>query len=158
MPGRPWTKSQIEVLRHMHDEGKNAIEIGQALNRTPTAIRTLRGMLGLRFYVQIDPAEREQIYELHAAGVSDVEIAETTGRAVTTVRKMLGLQKAIKRKWSTAETRRLYALRRQGLTYPQIGELLNRTPHACVMRYVNWEEAKRKRAAKLRQQRRERSR
>lgn len=158
MPGRPWTKSQLDALRRMHNEGKTARQIGEVLNRTPEAIRSLRGTMGLRFFVKIDAEERAQIHELHAAGVRDVDIAGQLDRAVTTVRKVLGIHIAVKRPWSVAETKKLYKLRAEGMTYPQIGKLMGRTPHSCVMRYVNWEKAKLKRAEKAREKRREASR
>lgn len=158
MPGRPWTKSQLDALRRMHNEGKTARQIGEVLNRTPEAIRSLRGTMGLRFFVKIDAEERAQIHELHAAGVRDVDIAAQLDRAVTTVRKVLGIHIAVKRPWTVAETKKLYKLRAEGMTYPQIGKLLGRSPHSCVMRYVNWEKAKLKRAEKAREKRREASR
>ena len=158
MPGRPWTKSQLDALRRMHNEGKTARQIGEVLNRTPEAIRSLRGTMGLRFFVKIDAEERAQIHELHAAGVRDVDIASQLDRAVTTVRKVLGIHIAVKRPWSVAETRKLYKLRAEGMTYPQIGKLMGRSPHSCVMRYVNWEKAKLKRAEKAREKRRNASR
>jgi IS30 family transposase len=147
MPGRPWTRSQLLELRRLHDEGKTAPQIAAALNRTVCAIRTLRGTLGLRFFVKIDDIERAQIVELHAAGVRDIDIAGQLDRAVTTVRKVLGIHLAVKKPWTTAETRRLYKLRREGKTYPEIAKLMGRSPHACVMRYVNWEKVRKKREA-----------
>ena len=151
MPGRPWTKSQLDALRRLHNEGKTAPQIAAALGRTVCAIRTLRGTLGLRFFVKIDAEERAQIHELHAAGVRDVDIAGQLDRAVTTVRKVLGIHIAVKKPWSDAETRRLYKLRAEGLTYPQIGKLMGRSPHACVMRYVKWEKVLAKREAEKRE-------
>jgi IS30 family transposase len=103
--------------------------------------------LGLRFFVQIDAAERAQIEELHAAGVRDIDIASQLDRAVTTVRKILGIHLAVKKPWTGAETKKLYRLRREGKTYPEIGKLMGRSPHACVMRYVNWEKVRKKREA-----------
>jgi IS30 family transposase len=147
MPGRPWTRSQLLELRRLHDEGKTARQIAAALNRTVCAIRTLRGTLGLRFFVKVSPGERAQIEELHAAGVRDIDIAGQLDRAVTTVRKVLGIHLAVKKPWTDAETRRLYKLRREGKTYPEIGKLMNRSPHACVMRYVNFEKIRKKREA-----------
>jgi IS30 family transposase len=154
MPGRPWTRSQLLELRRLHNEGKTAPEIAAALNRTVCAIRTLRGTLGLRFFVQIDAEERAQIEELHAAGVRDIDIAGQLDRAVTTVRKVLGIHLAVKKPWTGAETKKLYRLRREGKTYPQIGKLMGRSPHACVMRYVNWEKVRKKREADRKRQRR----
>jgi len=147
MPGRPWTRSQLLELRRLHDEGQTARQIAVALDRSVCAIRTLRGTLGLRFYVKIDAAERAQIEQLHAAGVRDVDIAGQLDRAVTTVRKVLGIHLAVKKPWTDAETRRLYKLRREGKTYPEIGKLMGRSPHACVMRFVNWEKVRKKREA-----------
>jgi IS30 family transposase len=118
-----------------------------ALDRTPEAIRTLRGTLGLRFYVKVSPEERSQIEELHAAGVRDIDIASQLDRAVTTVRKILGIHLAVKKPWTGAETKKLYRLRREGKTYPEIGKLMGRSPHACVMRFVNWEKVRKKREA-----------
>jgi IS30 family transposase len=147
MPGRPWTRSQLLELRRLHDEGKTAPQIAVALNRTPEAIRTLRGTLGLRWFVKVSLEERAQIEALHAAGVRDVDIAGQLDRAVTTVRKVLGIHLAVKKPWTDAETRRLYKLRREGKTYPEIGKLMGRSPHACVMRFVNWEKVRKKREA-----------
>ena len=147
MPGRPWTRSQLLELRRLHDEGKTARQIAVALDRTPEAIRTLRGTLGLRFYVKVSPEERSQIEELHAAGVRDIDIASQLDRAVTTVRKILGIHLAVKKPWTGAETKKLYRLRREGKTYPEIGKLMGRSPHACVMRFVNWEKVRKKREA-----------
>lgn len=147
MPGRPWTRSQLLELRRLHNEGKTAPQIADALNRSVCAIRTLRGTLGLRFFVQIDAAERAQIEELHAAGVRDIDIAGQLDRAVTTVRKVLGIHLAVKKPWTGAETKKLYRLRREGKTYPEIGKLMGRSPHACVMRFVNWEKIRKKREA-----------
>jgi len=147
MPGRPWTRSQLLELRRLHDEGKTARQIAVALDRSVCAIRTLRGTLGLRFFVQIDAAERAQIEQLHAAGVRDVDIAGQLDRAVTTVRKVLGIHLAVKKPWTDAETRRLYRLRREGKTYPEIGKLMGRSPHACVMRFVNFKKIRKKREA-----------
>ena len=151
MPGRPWTRSQLLELRRLHNEGKTAPQIAAALNRTVCAIRTLRGELGLRFFVKIDAEERAQIVELHAAGVRDVDIAGQLDRAVTTVRKVLGIHLAVKKPWTGAETKKLYRLRREGKTYPQIAKLMGRSPHACVMRYVNWEKVLAKRKAQKRE-------
>lgn len=151
MPGRPWTRSQLLELRRLHDEGKTSRQIGEALHRTPEAIRCLRGTMGLRFYVKVDPEERAQIHELYAAGVRDIDIAAQLDRAVTTVRKVLGIHKAVKKKWTDQETRRLYKLRAQGLTYPQCAKKLGRTPHACVMRFVNYEKILAKRKAQKRE-------
>jgi DNA-binding CsgD family transcriptional regulator len=147
MPGRPWTRSQLLELRRLHNEGQTARQIAVALDRTPEAIRTLRGTLGLRFYVKVSPEERAQIEELHAAGVRDVDIAGQLDRAVTTVRKILGIHLAVKKPWTGAETKKLYRLRREGKTYPEIGKLMGRSPHACVMRFVNWEKVRKKREA-----------
>jgi len=147
MPGRPWTRSQLLELRRLHDEGKTAPQIAAALNRTVCAIRTLRGTLGLRFFVKVSPGERAQIEQLYAAGVRDIDIASQLDRAVTTVRKVLGIHLAVKKPWTDAETRRLYRLRREGKTYPEIAKLMGRSPHACVMRYVNWEKVRKKREA-----------
>jgi len=147
MPGRPWTGSQLLELRRLHDEGKTARQIAVALDRTPEAIRTLRYTLGLRFYVKIDAAERAQIEQLHAAGVRDVDIAGQLDRAVTTVRKVLGIHLAVKKPWTSAETKKLYRLRREGKTYAEIAKLMGRSPHACVMRYVKWEKLRKKREA-----------
>jgi hypothetical protein len=147
MPGRPWTRSQLLELRRLHDEGKTAPQIAVALNRTPEAIRTLRGTLGLRWFVKVSPEERAQIEELHAAGVRDIDIASQLDRAVTTVRKILGIHLAVKKPWTGAETKKLYRLRREGKTYPEIGKLMGRSPHACVMRFVNWEKVRKKREA-----------
>jgi IS30 family transposase len=154
MPGRPWTRSQLLELRRLHDEGKTARQIAVALDRTPEAIRTLRGTLGLRFYVKVSPEERAQIEELHAAGVRDINIASQLDRAVTTVRKILGIHLAVKKPWTGAETKKLYRLRREGKTYPEIAKLMGRSPHACVMRYVNWEKVRKKREADRKRQRR----
>ena len=154
MPGRPWTRSQLLELRRLHDEGKTARQIAVALDRTPEAIRTLRGTLGLRFYVKVSPEERAQIEELHAAGVRDIDIASQLDRAVTTVRKILGIHLAVKKPWTGAETNKLYRLRREGKTYPEIGKLMGRSPHACVMRFVNWEKVRKKREADRKRQRR----
>jgi IS30 family transposase len=154
MPGRPWTRSQLLELRRLHDEGKTARQIAVALDRTPEAIRTLRGTLGLRFYVKVSLEERAQIEELHAAGVRDIDIASQLDRAVTTVRKILGIHLAVKKPWTDAETRRLYKLRREGKKYAEIGKLMGRSPHACVMRYVNWEKVRKKREAERKRQRR----
>ena len=154
MPGRPWTRSQLLELRRLHNEGQTARQIAVALDRTPEAIRTLRGTLGLRFYVKVSPEEREQIEELHAAGVRDIDIASQLDRAVTTVRKILGINLAVKKPWTGAETKKLYRLRREGKTYPEIGKLMGRSPHACVMRYVNWEKVRKKREAERKRQRR----
>jgi IS30 family transposase len=134
-------------LRRLHNEGKTARQIAVALDRTPEAIRTLRGTLGLRFYVQVSPEERAQIEELHAAGVRDIDIAGQLDRAVTTVRKILGIHLAVKKPWTGAETKKLYRLRREGKTYPEIAKVMGRSPHACVMRFVNWEKVRKKREA-----------
>lgn len=147
MPGRPWTRSQLLELRRLHDEGKTAPEIAVALNRSTQAIRTLRGTLGLRFFVQVTPEERAQIEQLHASGVRDVDIAGQLDGAVTTVRKVLGIHLAVKKPWTGAETKKLYRLRREGKTYPEIGKLMGRSPHACVMRFVNFEKIRKKREA-----------
>jgi len=147
MPGRPWTRSQLLELRRLHNEGHTARQIAVALNRSVCAIRTLRGTLGLRFYVKVSPEERTQIEQLHAAGVRDIDIASQLDRAVTTVRKILGIYLAVKKPWTGAETKKLYRLRREGKTYPEIGKLMGRSPHACVMRYVNWEKVRKKREA-----------
>jgi IS30 family transposase len=147
MPGRPWTRSQLLELRRLHDEGKTAPQIAVALNRTPEAIRTLRGTLGLRWFVKVSPEERAQIEQLHAAGVRDIDIASQLDRAVTTVRKILGIHLAVKKPWTSAETKKLYRLRREGNTYPEIAKLMGRSPHACVMRFVNWEKVRKKREA-----------
>ena len=147
MPGRPWTRSQLLELRRLHNEGQTARQIAVALDRTPEAIRTLRGTLGLRFYVKVSPEERAQIEELHAAGVRDIDIAGQLDRAVTTVRKILGIHLAVKKPWTGAETKKLYRLRREGKTYPEIGKLMGRSPHACVMRFVNWQKVRKKREA-----------
>jgi len=154
MPGRPWTRSQLLELRRLHDEGKTARQIAVALDRTPEAVRTLRGTLGLRFYVKVSPEERAQIEQLYAGGVRDVDIAGQLDRAVTTVRKILGIHLAVKKPWTDAETRRLYKLRREGKTYPEIGKLMGRSPHACVMRFVNFEKIRKKREADRKRQRR----
>lgn len=158
MPGRPWTKSQLDALRRLHNEGKTAPQIGLALNRTVFAIRTRCRDLGLRWFVAVTVEERAQIVEMHAAGVRDIDIAGQLDRTVDTVRKILGIHIAVKKPWSDAETKKLYKLRAEGLTYPQIGKLMGRSPHSCVMRYVNWEKAKLKRAEKAREKRREASR
>ena len=154
MPGRPWTRSQLLELRRLHDEGKTAPQIAAALNRSVCAIRTRRGTLGLRFYVKVSPEERTQIEQLHAAGVRDIDIASQLDRAVTTVRKILGIHLAVKKPWTGAETKKLYRLRREGKTYPEIGKLMGRSPHACVMRFVNWEKVRKKREADRKRQRR----
>ena len=154
MPGRPWTRPQLLELRRLHNEGKTARQIAVALNRSVCAIRTLRGTLGLRFYVKVSPEERTQIEQLHAAGVRDIDIASQLDRAVTTLRKVLGIHLAVKKPWTGAETKKLYRLRREGKTYPEIGKLMGRSPHACVMRFVHWEKVRKKREADRKRQRR----
>jgi IS30 family transposase len=134
-------------LRRLHNEGKTARQIGLALNRTVFAIRTRCRDLGLRWFVAVTVEERAQIEELHAAGVRDIDIAGQLHRAVDTVRKVLGIHLAVKKPWTDAETKKLYRLRREGKTYAEIGKLMGRSPHACVMRYVNWEKVRKKREA-----------
>ena len=151
MPGRPWTRSQLLELRRLHNEGKTAREIGLALNRTVFSIRTRCRDLGLRWFVAVTVEERAQIEELHAAGVRDLDIAGQLHRTVDTVRKVLGIHLAVKKPWSPKETRKLYKLRAEGLTYPEIGKLMGRSPHSCVMRFVNWEKVLEKRKAKKRE-------
>lgn len=148
---RPWTRSQLLELRRLHAEGKTDQQVAEALNRTSGAIRTLRRELGLRFFVQMNAEERAHIVALHAAGVRDVEIAGQLDRNVTTIRKVLGIHNCVKRKWTPAETRKLYKLRADGLTYPQIAKQLGRTPPACIMRFVNWEKVLAKRKAEKRE-------
>lgn len=150
MPGKPWTKSQIDTLRRMHDAGKQAPEIAAVLGRTPGAVRSLRGALGLRSFVQLDDEARAYIHELYAEGKTEMEIVDLTGRVVTTVRRVLDIHLAIKRRWTVAETRKLYALRAEGMTYPQVAQVLGRTPHACVMRYLTHEKIRARRAAEQR--------
>tara|TARA_R110000868_G_scaffold176154_3_gene413583 strand:+ start:6762 stop:7118 length:357 start_codon:yes stop_codon:yes gene_type:complete len=108
----------------------------------------------LRWFVAVTVEERAQIEKLHAAGVRDLDIAGQLDRTVDTVRKVLGIHLAVKKPWSDAETKKLYKLRAEGLTYPQIGKLMGRSPHACVMRYVNWENVRKKREAESRAKRR----
>ena len=142
MPGRPWTRSQLLELRRLHDLGTPAPEIARSLDRTAHAIRTLKGTLGLRSYVQMSDDEEADIRALHAGGVTDVQIAELKGRHITTVRRVLGIHLAAKTRWNEADTRLLYRLRREGLTYVEVGAKMGRTPRACVMRFVNWERVK----------------
>ena len=142
MPGRPWTRSQLLELRRLHDEGKPAPEIARLLDRTAYAIRTLKGTLGLRSYVQVTGEEDADIWALHADGMTDVQIADIKGRHISTVRRILGIRLAKKTRWNEADTRWLYRLRREGLTYVEVGAKMGRTPRACVMRFVNWERVK----------------
>ena len=142
MPGRPWTRSQLLELRRLHDEGKPATEIAALLGRTAHAIRTLKGTLGLRFFVQVSHDEEADVRALHADGMTDVQIADVKGRHISTVRRILGIQLAKKTRWNEADTRWLYRLRREGLTYVEVGAKMGRTPRACVMRFVNWERVK----------------
>jgi DNA-binding CsgD family transcriptional regulator len=142
MPGRPWTRSQLLELRRLHDEGKPATEIARLLNRSAHAIRTLKGTLGLRLYVQVGDEEEADIRALHADGMTDREIADLKGRHISTVRRILGIHLAAKTRWNEADTRWLYRLRREGLTYVEVGARMGRTPRACVMRFVNWERVK----------------
>lgn len=142
MPGRPWTRSQLLELRRLHDLGKNATEIAALLGRTAHAIRTLKGTLGLRSYVQVTGEEDADIWALHADGMTDVQIADLKGRHISTVRRILGIHLAAKTRWNEADTRLLYRLRREGLTYVEVGARMGRTPRACVMRFINWERVK----------------
>jgi IS30 family transposase len=142
MPGRPWTRSQLLELRRLHDEGKPATEIAALLNRTAHAIRTLKGTLGLRFFVQVGDEEEQDIRALHADGMTDMQIADVKGRHISTVRRILGVRLAKKTRWNEADTRWLYRLRREGLTYVEVAAKMGRTPRACVMRFVNWERVK----------------
>jgi DNA-binding CsgD family transcriptional regulator len=142
MPGRPWTRSQLLELRRLHDEGKPATEIAVLLNRSAHAIRTLKGTLGLRFFVQVSDDEEADIRALHADGMTDVQIADQKGRHISTVRGILGIRLAKKTRWNEADTRRLYRLRREGLTYVEVGAKMGRTPRACLMRFINWEQVK----------------
>lgn len=142
MPGRPWTRSQLLELRRLHDLGLTAAQIGVQLHRTAHAISTLKVTLGLRVFVQVSDDEKRDMRELYAQGMADTEIADLTGRHVTTVRRVLGIRVAAKVKWDEADTRQLYALRRQGLTYVEVGAKMGRTARACVMRVVNWERVK----------------
>tara|TARA_R110000868_G_scaffold63324_2_gene191251 strand:+ start:1144 stop:1662 length:519 start_codon:yes stop_codon:yes gene_type:complete len=142
MPGRPWTRSQLLELRRLHDEGKPATEIAVLLNRSAHAIRTLKGTLGLRLYVQVGDEEEADVRALHADGMTDVQIADIKGRHISTVRRILGIHLAAKTRWNEADTHWLYRLRREGLTYVEVGAKMGRTPRACVMRFVNWERVK----------------
>ena len=142
MPGRPWTRSQLLELRRLHDLGTPAPEIARLLNRSAHAIRTLKGTLGLRFFVQVGDEEEADIRALHADGMTDMQIADLKGRHISTVRRILGVRLAKKTRWNEADTRLLYRLRREGLTYVEVGAKMGRTPRACVMRFVNWERVK----------------
>ena len=142
MPGRPWTRSQLLELRRLHDLGTPAPEIARLLNRSAHAIRTLKGTLGLRFFVQVSHDEEQDIRALHADGMTDREIADLKGRHISTVRGILGIRLAKKTRWNEADTRLLYRLRREGLTYVEVGAKMGRTPRACVMRFINWERVK----------------
>ena len=142
MPGRPWTRSQLLELRRLHDLGTPAPEIARLLNRSAHAIRTLKGTLGLRFFVQVSDEEEADIRELHAHGMTDMQIADLKGRHISTVRRILRIHLAAKTRWNEADTRWLYRLRREGLTYVEISAKMGRTPRACVMRFVNWERVK----------------
>ena len=94
MPGRPWTRSQLLELRRLHDEGKPATEIAALLGRTAHAIRTLKGTLGLRFFVQVSHDEEADVRALHADGMTDVQIADLKSRHISTVRRILGVRLA----------------------------------------------------------------
>lgn len=142
MPGRPWTRSQLVQLRRLHDLGLTAAQIGVELHRTAHAISTLKVTLGLRVYVQVSPEEKQDMRELHAQGMADTAIADLKGRHVATVRRVLGIHLADKTRWGHEDTRELYRLRRQGLTYVEVGAMMGRTPRACAMRVVNWERVK----------------
>lgn len=134
MPGRPWTRSQLLELRRLHDLGTPAPEIARLLNRSAHAVRTLKGTLGLRFFVQVTDDEEHDVRELHAGGMTDMEIADLKGRHISTVRRILGIQLAKKARWNEADTRWLYRLRKEGLTYVEVGARMGRTPRACLMR------------------------
>lgn len=142
MPGRPWTRSQLLELRRLHDEGTPATEIARLLDRTAHAIRTLKGTLGMRFFVQVSDDEQADVRALHADGMTDVQIADLKGRHISTVRRILEIRLAKKTRWNEADTRLLYRLRREGLTYVEIGAKMGRTPRACLMRFINWERVK----------------
>ena len=142
MPGRPWTRSQLLELRRLHDLGKPAPEIALLLNRTAHAVRTLKGTLGLRFFVQVGDEEEADVRELHAGGMTDVQIADLKGRHISTVRRILGIRLAKKTRWNEADTRQLYRLRKEGLTYVEVGARMGRTARACLMRWINWERVK----------------
>ena len=142
MPGRPWTRSQLLELRRLHDLGTPAPEIARLLDRSAHAIRTLKGTLGLRLYVQVGDEEEADVRALHADGMTDIQIADIKGRHISTVRRILGVRLAKKTRWNEADTRLLYRLRREGLTYVEVGAKMGRTPRACVMRFINWERVK----------------
>lgn len=158
MPGRPWTRSQLLELRRLHDLGTPAPQIAALLGRTAHAIHTLKGTLGLRSYVQMSDDEEADIHALHADGMTDVQIADLKGRHISTVRRLLGIHLAKKIRWNEADTRLLYRLRREGLTYVEVGTKMGRTPRACLMRFINWERVKAHRAqAKRAEQQRARA-
>ena len=142
MPGRPWTRSQLLELRRLHDLGTPAPETARLLNRSAHAVRTLKGTLGLRFFVQVTDDEEQDVRVLHAGGMTDMEIADLKGRHISTVRRILGIHLAKKTRWNEADTRWLYRLRKEGLTYVEVGAKMGRTPRACLMRWINWERAK----------------
>ena len=142
MPGRPWTRSQLLELRRLHDLGKPAPEIARLLNRSAHAVRTLKGTLGLRFFVQVTDDEEQDVRALHAGGMTDMQIADLKGRHISTVRRILGIRLANKTRWNEADTRQLYRLRKEGLTYVEVGARMGRTARACLMRWINWERVK----------------
>lgn len=155
MPGRPWRRSEIEAVRKMHGQGMGARDIALAMNRTEGAIRSRTRDMGLRRFVHMDESDRAYIVELKVKGMTDVAIADLTGRTVTTVRRVLGVRYAEKRRWTVADTRKLFKLRAEGLTYPECAVELRRTPHACVMRVVNYTKIAEARAERQRARRRE---
>ena len=158
MPGKPWRRSEIEAVRRMHDQGMGARAIAEAIGRTEGSIRSRTRDMGLRRYVHMDESDREYVVELRKQGLTDAAIADLTGRTVTTVRRVLGVRYAEKRRWSAHDTRLLFRMRADGHTYPVIAEALGRTPHACIMRFVNYTKIAQARAEKARERDRARRR
>jgi IS30 family transposase len=86
--------------------------------------------------------EEQDVREMHAGGMSDIQIADLKGRHISTVRRILGIRLAKKTRWNEAETRQLYRLRKEGLTFVEVAAKMGRTARACLMRCINWERVK----------------
>ncbi len=86
--------------------------------------------------------ERRELREMQERGLRHAEIARRLGRSVSSVRNVvsaMGLGRKIRRPmpWSPEEDARLHELYAQGVTYDEIGKLLDR--HTVIVRKRTYE-------------------
>lgn len=131
---RPWTEEEDQILDELRRAGKTLEEIGSQLGRSSDAVWARANRLGNKKRTTWTREEEEVLVSMKNDGCTFLQISVSLQRSLESVRSkweriMFNSVPGVdgREKWTKEEEERLIALKRDGKSYREIGEIIGRT-------------------------------